>query len=394
MGWYNSFLKKLSFLYIYLNKKIRYLIKTGKLHKDPSNGSKKYPLLKLFLRATVTNFLVYYTMVYIHQGSVIWNEDGSLIFSTLTLFELGATIIFLFLVFLMHRSISILINSPKLAGYNPIVKATAEALMVIVSSVVLLYLTLFVPFKLIFPEVEIPPGRVRFTSVVMAIISLFFYYFVERERGKKQLQKQMLRSARLQKENFESQLQSLKNQVNPHFLFNSLNVLNSLISVDQARAKEFTKQLSKIYRSFLDNSNQPLVPLKKEMKLIDAYLYLLKTRFGEAIEFELDVPLEKMDFKIPPGALQMLVENAVKHNGSTRKKPLQIRIYVENDRIVVSNNLQPRIDKAESTRTGLENIKSRYRFFSDEEVEIQRTETDFIVSLPLLKVDEYEDPDH
>ncbi len=227
----------------------------------------------------------------------------------------------------------------------------------------------------------------------MAIITLFFYYFVERERSKKQLQKEMLHAARLQKENFQAQLQSLKSQVSPHFLFNSLNVLRSLIPQDPGKASDFTERLSDLYRAFLENSVQQLIPLKKELEVVNSYIFLLETRFGSAVKFELDIPSEVEQLQLPPGALQMLIENAIKHNGSTRKKPLRIEIFVEEDYLCVQNNLQPRLDEVRSTNTGLENIRRRYDYFSDKEVIIEKSKEKFIVKLPLLKL-QYNENSH
>ncbi|MCY2687970.1 sensor histidine kinase [Salinimicrobium sp. TH3] len=393
-------LKKLLILYIYLHKEILHLIKTGKLHsilaseeKYSSDPPLKQWLLKLMLRALILSFLVFFTMVYIHQGSLIFNEDGSAIFNRITIFEFSATVLFLFLVFLVHRGISKFINNYRLANYDSFYRGLMEAILVIISTVILLYLCLFVPFRFIFPNIEIPPDRIRFNNVVMAIITLFFYYFVERERSKKLLQKEMLHAARLQKENFQAQLQSLKSQVSPHFLFNSLNVLRSLILQDPEKASDFTERLSDLYRAFLENSDQQLIPLKKELEVVKSYIFLLETRFGSAVKFELDISAEVEQLQLPPGALQMLIENAIKHNGSTRKKPLRIKITVEEDYLCVENNLQPRLDEVRSTNTGLENIRRRYDYFTDREVEIQNSKEKFIVKLPLLKI-QYNENSH
>ncbi|MBZ9730186.1 histidine kinase [Salegentibacter sp. JZCK2] len=226
------------------------------------------------------------------------------------------------------------------------------------------------------------------------ILSLFFYFLVERERSKRRLQEKILRSTQLQKENYQAQIQSLKNQVNPHFLFNSLNVLSSLIRKNQSQAREFVYRLSKVYRSFLDHSHEQLVPLQKEMELTEAYIYLLSTRFGDNVRFEINVSKDHTHLLLPPGSLQMLVENAIKHNGSTRKKPLIIQICSEKDELVVKNNLQPRLEKMESTRMGLKNITRRYKFLTNKEVKFNTSEKEFIAKLPLLKVEVYENSNY
>ncbi|MEG9327886.1 histidine kinase [Salinimicrobium catena] len=270
---------------------------------------------------------------------------------------------------------------------NSLLKGIVEACLVVVSSVFFLFLFVLVPFYLVFPEVEVSSDKIRFNYIFIAIITLFFYYFVERERSKKLLQTEMLRTARLQKENFQAQLENLKDQVNPHFLFNSLNVLVSLIPQDSDRATEFTRKLSELYRSFLDNSSEQLIPLHKELDIIDAYIYLLKTRFGDSVQFEMQISSEAKELQLPPGSLQVVLENAIKHNGSTRKKPLLIKIFSEENFLLVKNNLQPRLEQLESTNTGLKNIESRYSYLSEKKPVFTKTETDFVAKLPLLKVE-------
>lgn len=389
-----KYIKEFYIFYIYLYKELCHLMKTGQLHsildskdKSSSKESRRRELLKLVLRALLMSFLVFFTMVYIHQGSLIFNADGSTIFNPLALFEFSGTVVFLFLVFIVHRGISQIINSSRIDNYSSVTKGLVEALLVIISTLILLYLVLILPFTLVYPEIEIPADRIRFNNVVMAIIILFFYYYVERERSKKQLHKEMLRTARLQKENYEAQFENLKNQVNPHFLFNSLNVLGSLIQTNPEKATEFTTKLSEIYRAFLRNSDKELITLQEELEIAGAYIYLIKTRFGDAIYFKKEIGEELENLLLPPGALQALLENAVKHNGSTRKDPLMVHIKTEDNLLVVSNMLRPRKEEAAGTGTGLENIKNRYKYLSDKLPIFEKTEKEYVAKLPLLRIE-------
>ena len=250
---------------------------------------------------------------------------------------------------------------------------------------VLITLVNFLPLYFILGEEAFVPIRVRSAFTISIAVSLFFYYLVERERTKKELQQEMLNSTRLQKENFEAQFQSLKSQVNPHFLFNSLNVLGSLIQQDKKRALKFKERLADLYRALLKHGERQLIPLSQELEVARAYIYLLKTRFGNAILFEEEISPDIMELELPPGSLQMLLENAIKHNGSTKRKPLVVTISSEGDKLMVRNNLQPRREKIESTETGLKNITSRYKYLSSQEVEVDKTEKEFIVKLPLLQ---------
>lgn len=189
---------------------------------------------------------------------------------------------------------------------------------------------------------------------------------------------------RFKKENAEFQFESLRNQVNPHFLFNSLNTLSSLIFQDQQKAGSFLRELSDVYRYILENRDRELVTLKKELEILKSYIYLVLLRFEQNLSITIDLP-EKLDtMLIPPLTLQMLVENATKHNIVSKKKPLHVKIYSEDEYIVVSNNLQQKENRTYSSKLGLENIKSRYNYLTDRAVEIIDGPEEFIVKIPLI----------
>lgn len=302
--------------------------------------------------------------------------------------ELVMFFFFLVFTFWTHEKVSACFNSNRLAKVPPQAKALMEGVTVIFISITYSVLFVFIPQYVFIPTVEFTPRGVRLNLVVTSIISLFFYYFVERERGKSKLQEESLRAEQLQKENFKAQLDSLKNQIDPHFLFNSLNVLGSLIYKDPGKAVQFLGQLSKVYRIVLDSNRKPLVPLHMELELVNAYIFLMKTRFGNNLQFEIDKSLEEMHGELPPTSVQMLIENAIKHNGFTAQEPLIIKIYIADGRLVVANNLQPRLEKESSTKVGLQNIMNRYRHFTDEQVEITPTAKEYKVRLPLLKGEE------
>jgi two-component system LytT family sensor kinase len=186
-------------------------------------------------------------------------------------------------------------------------------------------------------------------------------------------------------ENLQAQLQNLKNQLNPHFLFNNLSVLSSLVYIDQDKAVDFINQLSKVYRYLLDNKDTELVSLETELNFIKAYTYLIKIRFDKNIIFNITIPKDKTVLLLPPLSLQMLIENAIKHNEISEELPLSIDIEIKDDKLQVCNNLQVRITNEVSSKTGLQNIKDRYQFFTNEEVEVFQTTKHFYVKLPLLK---------
>lgn len=187
------------------------------------------------------------------------------------------------------------------------------------------------------------------------------------------------------KESLQAQLENLKNQLNPHFLFNNLSVLSSLVYKDQDKAVEFINQFAKVYRYSLDNKNRELVDLQTELDFVNAYCYLLKIRFDEGIQININVEDNTRQLLLPPMAVQLLLENTIKHNEASEEQPLYVHIKAEGVHLCVSNNLQLRTQVENSSKTGLINIQSRYRHFTDRAVEITNDDKNFSVCLPLLK---------
>lgn len=187
---------------------------------------------------------------------------------------------------------------------------------------------------------------------------------------------------RLKKENMEAQYNSLRSQVNPHFLFNSLNALTNLVYQDQDKAVKFIKQLSTVYRYVLSTRDKEMVSLAEELEFLHSYLFLQQIRFGEKLKLHVDL---NGDGFVAPLVLQMLVENAIKHNIIADEQPLSIRIYKDETFVIVENNLQKKsIPTDESTGAGLENIKKRYSFLSSESVRVEDNEHSFKVSVPII----------
>jgi hypothetical protein len=189
---------------------------------------------------------------------------------------------------------------------------------------------------------------------------------------------------RLQKENIAARYENLKSQVNPHFLFNTLNVLSNLVYEDQDKAVRFIKHLSEVYRYVLDTHNLEVVTLEEEEKFLNAFLYLQQMRFGNKLI--IDNRLQGVQSMVPPLVLQMLVENAIKHNIVSEENPLTIRLQTHDGYLVVENNFQKKmVLPEESTGLGLENIRHRYAFLSKLPVEIIQNDH-FIVKLPIIPV--------
>jgi len=199
---------------------------------------------------------------------------------------------------------------------------------------------------------------------------------------------------RLRKEQLQAQLASLRNQVNPHFLFNSLNTLASLIPEDPGSAVNFVQKLSLVYRHILDIQEDELISLRKELESASAFGFLLSTRFGENLRIVTEVPEAYLDWKVAPLSMQILIENAVKHNIVSSRHPLGIWIRVnDNAMLEVSNTFQKKQQEQEGSGTGLSNIRKRYSILTGEEPHIHQTSDRFVVELPLIGPEQYEGAD-
>jgi two-component system LytT family sensor kinase len=181
-----------------------------------------------------------------------------------------------------------------------------------------------------------------------------------------------------------AKFESLKNQLDPHFLFNSLNVLTSLIGENPTQAERFTTKLSKVYRYVLEQRNKDLVPIEEELKFAKTYMELLGMRFEDAVKFNIPDSISNDALKIVPLSLQLLLENAVKHNVVSSSKPLTINIYEEGNYLIIENNINPKEAIGKSTKVGLQNIADRYGLITDKGVKIENNNKTFKVSLPLL----------
>ena len=220
----------------------------------------------------------------------------------------------------------------------------------------------------------------RIPLLISAVVALIFYAFWYYKRG----QENKVKEQKIIAGTASARFDALKNQLDPHFLFNSLNVLTSLIEEDPDAAQKFTTSLSKVYRYVLEQKNKDLVTVNEELDFARTYVRLLKMRFEDSIVFEIPEASLNPEAKIVPLSLQLLLENAVKHNVVTSSRPLRIKVFEENGNLVVKNNLQEKQVVRKSSGVGLQNIKQRYDILSDKRVYIQKTTKDFSVSLPIL----------
>jgi LytS/YehU family sensor histidine kinase len=207
----------------------------------------------------------------------------------------------------------------------------------------------------------------------------FGFYFYKRFKD------YQIKESQQEKQQITAQFESLKNQLDPHFLFNSLNVLNGLIEENPKKASLFTTDLSKIYRYVLEQKDKSIVPLQEELSFSKAYLNLLSLRFEDSIQINLHISEEENIGFILPLSLQLLIENVVKHNVMSLKRPLLLEIYREADYLYVENNLQKKKIPHGNSGIGLKNIQERYAILSNLPVRIQENDGLFSVGLPIIR---------
>ncbi|UFH53874.1 sensor histidine kinase [Spirosoma sp. KNUC1025] len=236
-----------------------------------------------------------------------------------------------------------------------------------------------------FPNYTFDPVRLRWTLVFSTIGNVIANVVHESVYTFEKWTQTLQQTEKLKKINLQSQLDSLKQQVNPHFLFNSLNSLSSLIDNDPEKAEHFVEELASVYRYLLQTNEGELTSLQTELSFINSYFHLLKTRYGNGIDLQVMVDDDHQQALLPPLTLQMLVENAVKHNVILPDQPLQIRIETDVDgRLFVINNVQRKNTRAISNGVGLANIATKYQLLGHGNLEIQDESSTFTVVIPLI----------
>lgn len=232
---------------------------------------------------------------------------------------------------------------------------------------------------------HIKPDDHRNILLVGFSVNLIFVTLYEMDYVMEQLKEATLEKESLKQQSLQHEFDVLKNQVNPHFLFNCFNTLSSLITEDKEKAEAFLNELSKVYRYLLRNNEDGLSTLENEIKFIRSYYGLLKTRHGDTLEMILEIDRRYNPYLIPSLTLQLLVENVVKHNQLAKNQPLVIEIFTTaGNKLVVNNNLQRRTVKAPSNRVGLENIKAKYELLNQKGFQVMEDGKNFTVVLPLI----------
>lgn len=222
-------------------------------------------------------------------------------------------------------------------------------------------------------------------SLITSVINIIIITAIEAIVWFKRSQQSLIKAERLEKENSQIRYETLKSQLNPHFLFNSLNVLSSLIKKDTDKAQNFVDEFSSVYRYTLDVIEKPVVELREEIDFAKSFLFLQKIRFDNAVDMEINVDASKLSYLVPSLAVQTLLENAFKHNKASAESPLRIKIYNEDNWLVVVNNLQPKIKGADSKGVGLSNLNKRYELLGEKLPQYSVTEKEYVAKTPLIK---------
>ena len=364
-------------------------------HPEEITDQIKKSKLKTVLLITFV-FLGSYTSVFIIYPSSYWNDFTNLPYQNILIdvlanlfFCIALLMLSLFIDRILEKKISWMVH-PLRRLLIQIIFQVLGALVVIISLAVIYYL-------LGQPSVT-PHANVGLRQPLYIMISIILWSLMISALNTGDFLLKNWKNATIKAAEYkvtaaenkqlvaEIELQSLKLQLDPHFVFNNLSVLSELILKDQQLGYDFTENFAKVYRYLLVNSKKPLVQLHEELQFLDAYLFLIKNRIGDGCSFLIDIDKSKLHMSIPPITLQLFIENALKHNRTEEENPLIVHVYSnDNDELVVSNNLLPLIKKAPSTEIGLKNIIGRYALLSDTKVTVEENNTTFTVKVPLIK---------
>ncbi|MCC8408328.1 histidine kinase [Mucilaginibacter sp. UR6-1] len=260
----------------------------------------------------------------------------------------------------------------------------------VVSGILSYGLTYLIPSEYFFPESKLGYGYIGFLRRLVGsfFLSMAAYIVINNLDTSEKLQQTKLENEQFKQAHLRAQLLSLQQQISPHFLFNSLSTLKTIAT--DGDTKNFVVQLSHVYRYLLNFSERQVSRLSEELAFINSYLYILHQRFDTALIVSINVPERFMNYIIPPLSLQLLVENAIKHNAISPDQPLLLTISInQNDEMVVENNYQPKNVPAESTGLGLQNISDRFRLMFNKEIRIDNTNDKFSVTLPIISHEHY-----
>jgi sensor histidine kinase YesM len=279
----------------------------------------------------------------------------------------------------------------SLRSYFDWIKKPLQKIAVLILSVIFytipVSMLLLAGWYKIFSKEPVNWNIITEASLVILIAVIFITHVYETVFLVKQSESEIIRSEQLERAKAEAELEALKNQIDPHFIFNSLNTLSHLIEENPAKAKLFNDNLADVYRYILQNKARDLVLLREEMEFVKSYFLLLQIRFDKAVQLNIYITEEAMDqYLVPPISLQILAENAIKHNEFSETTPLLLEIEMKDGELVVHNHVRRKILRKRSSKIGLQNLRERYKLTTNKEIIIREDDRDFTVSLPILKI--------
>ncbi len=259
---------------------------------------------------------------------------------------------------------------------------SARLIVGIVGSLLLLWVLVIVPFQMFVSddyEIQVKLG------IILLLITLIYNVIYFAVFSYYQFSNAQLQYVENERRQMALQLDALRSQLSPHFLFNCLNTISSLLYKDLKKAEDFIRQLATTYQFTLDTQKKPVIPLEKELDFVRAYKYLLNVRFENLVQIKIELSDRALDTVIPPMTIQLLVENAVKHNVISKDNQLRIHVHNMGNWLVISNNKTRTPSKTTSFRIGLENIKNRYLLLNKRDIQV-KDEEEFSIWLPLLRL--------
>jgi sensor histidine kinase YesM len=339
------------------------------------------PIIKEIPRALIISITIFFVLVLIRLIT-----GNSINFNYGLLVNFGYVMLYGMTLYLSNAIVFMCLDKVFSAErFTPKRILIGFVLSFLVSIVVIFLLRIFedvmvegIPFSVFLSQEHMANYLVAIIITLVVTLAFHAFYFYKAYAENKVKEQKVIAGTA------SAQFESLKNQIDPHFLFNSLNVLSSLIEENPDNAQKFTTSLSKIYRYVLEQKDKELVSVEEELSFAKTYMNLLKMRFENSISYELPTDFDNPEAKVVPLSLQLLLENTIKHNVVSEQKPLHIKIYIENNYLIVENNLQKKEVLQDRKGVGLQNIVNRYGLISERKVLVDQTETAFKVKIPIL----------
>lgn len=339
------------------------------------------PILKEIPRAIIISLTIFFVLVLIRLIT-----GNSITFNYALLVNFGYTMLYGLTLYLSNAVVFMYLDKVFSAErFTPKRILIGFILSFLVSIVVIFLLRIFedviiqgLSFSVFLSQEHMANYLVAIIITLVVTLAFHAFYFYKAYAENKVKEQKVIAGTA------SAQFESLKNQIDPHFLFNSLNVLSSLIEENPDNAQKFTTSLSKIYRYVLEQKDKELVSVEEELSFAKTYMNLLKMRFENSISYELPTDFDNPEAKVVPLSLQLLLENTIKHNVVSEQKPLHIKIYIENNYLIIENNLQKKEVLQDRKGVGLQNIVNRYGLISERKVMVEQTETAFKVKIPIL----------